>query len=120
MNTKIIIASTCLLVSAAASAQEPATLPAVQAQGVLQVFDCGARALPSQRQVGEWTGQHNFSQVYDTRQRLMADIGRACRRDGIERVLLVAEFAPAAVGGRRSVRIAPDMTRRIALATTTR
>lgn len=120
MNTKIIIAITCLLVCAAVSAQEPATLPAVQAQGVLHVFGCGARALPSQRQVGEWTGQHNFSQVYDTRQRLMADIGRACQRDGVDQVRLVGEAAPVAAGGHRIVRIAPDMTRRIALAATTR
>ena len=73
-------------------AQKPtASLPPVTAQGVLYVADCEDRALPSQREVGEWTGQHNFSQVYATRQRLMAEIGRACQQTGVEQVRVVLQ-----------------------------
>lgn len=72
------------------------TLPPVQAEAVLYVADCAERALPSQRQVGEWTGQHNSSQVYATRQRLMAEIGRACQRNGVEQVRVVSHRADAA------------------------
>ena len=78
-------------------AQKPAaSLPPVTAQGVLYVADCEERTLPSQREVGEWTGQHNFGQVYATRQRLMAEIGRACQQTGVEQVRVVRETrAPA-------------------------
>lgn len=73
----------------AATAGETQSLPQVQA--VQYVFDCQVRALPSQRQVGEWTGQHNFSQVYATRQKLMAEVARACNKTGIERVNVVMQ-----------------------------
>lgn len=33
------------------------------------MVDCVNPALPSQREVGEMTGQYNFSQVYATRAR---------------------------------------------------
>ena len=66
------------------------SLPAVEADRVHYVVDCQHRSLPSQREVGEWTGQHNFSQVYDTRERLMGEIGRACQRHGIDQVRLVS------------------------------
>ncbi|CAM5614568.1 hypothetical protein [Rhodanobacter lindaniclasticus] len=42
-----------------------------------------APRLPTQREVGEWTGLHNFGQVYAARERLMAGIGRACQRRGV-------------------------------------
>ena len=58
------------------------------------VFDCDARTLPSQRLVGETLGQHNFSQVYASRTRLMAEVGRACQRPGTERVGLVLTSDP--------------------------
>jgi hypothetical protein len=58
------------------------------------VVDCAKPALPSQREVGEMTGQYNFSQVYATRARLMAEAHRACQRDGVARVRLV--MAPPA------------------------
>lgn len=74
--------------AAAACAQDPVR-PLWSGQAVHYVADCGHRALPSQRDVGAWTGQSNFSQVYATRQRLMAEIGRACRQPGVGRVYLV-------------------------------
>lgn len=80
-----------LLVAAPVAAQDPMpSLPTVKAEAVRFVADCDRRILPSQRDVGEWTGQHNFSQVYYTRQRLMAEIGRACQRGRIEAVQVVS------------------------------
>ncbi|KAF1710085.1 hypothetical protein CSC73_05210 [Pseudoxanthomonas sacheonensis] len=65
------------------------------------VVDCARPALPSQREVGETTGQYNFSQVYATRARLMAEAHRACRREGVTRVRLV--MAPPARESTRTV-----------------
>ncbi|GAB3100804.1 hypothetical protein [Lysobacter terrae] len=78
--------------AAGAGERTAASLPPVTAQAVLYVTDCAQRALPSQQAVGEWTGQHNFSQVYNTRQRLMAEIGRACQRTGVEQIHVVARM----------------------------
>ena len=70
-----------------------ASLPAVRASAVRYVVDCRHRSLPSQRQVGEWTGQSNFAQVYDTRERLMGEIGHACKRANGGEVRVVARDA---------------------------
>ncbi|RZA22375.1 MAG: hypothetical protein EOP93_00100 [Lysobacteraceae bacterium] len=82
MNIRIRIAVLVFVVGIApVVAQEPTrSLPVVKAEVVHYVVDCENRTLPSQRDVGEWTGQYNFSQVYDTRQRLMAEIGHACQQ----------------------------------------
>ncbi|QNP41965.1 hypothetical protein [Lysobacter solisilvae (ex Woo and Kim 2020)] len=97
-STRNVLAAMLLAaVAAPVAAQKPMpSLPPVQAQAVLYVADCEERALPSQREVGEWTGQHNFSQVYATRQRLMGEIGRACQKDGIEQVRVVLQATAAA------------------------
>ncbi|MFT3763765.1 MAG: hypothetical protein QM761_14385 [Pseudoxanthomonas sp.] len=99
MNAKPVYASLILFAvqgfgcAPAALAGEAQSLPQVQA--VQYVFDCAApRVLPSQREVGEWTGQHNFAQVYQTRQKLMAEVARACNKSGVARVQLVRQ-APA-------------------------
>lgn len=93
MNLRLAIAALAFA-AAPAAAQDPAPmLPPVQAEAVRHVVDCERRNLPSQRDVGEWTGQHNFSQVYDTRQRLMAEIGRNCRRPGTGQVQVVARMS---------------------------
>lgn len=95
MNAKLISASLLLIAfegpgcAPTAIAGETQSLPQVQA--IRYVFDCQARALPSQREVGEWAGQHNFAQVYATRQKLMAEVARACNKHGIERVGLVLQ-----------------------------
>ena len=93
----------CLLLAAGASqAAEDSPVQALEPIQVTEpapivrlVFDCNARTLPSQRLVGEALGQHNFSQVYDSRARLMAEVGRACQRPGIERVGLVMAADPS-------------------------
>jgi hypothetical protein len=95
MNRRAIPSVLVLLAAAqgAGAQQPPRALPPVRA--VDYVVECQApRRLPTQAQVGEWTGQRNFSQVYATRERLMGDLARACRRPGIEQVRLV--LAPAA------------------------
>lgn len=71
------------------------SLPAVEATGF--VAECAHPSLPSQRQVGDWTGLHNLGQVYAARTRLMADIGRVCRRAGVTGVQVLA-----ATEGRRA------------------
>lgn len=110
MNAKFFLLSSSLslLVAGAAGcapvafAGEAQPLPQVQA--VQYVFDCTApRALPTQREVGEWTGQNNFAQVYETRQKLMAEVTRACNRAGIEQVQLVREQPAAGRGIEREV-----------------
>jgi len=84
-------------IAAPIAAQKPTpSLPPVTAQAVLYVADCQDRALPTQREVGEWTGQHNFSQVYATRQSLMSEIGRACQQTGVEQVRVVRETSAGA------------------------
>lgn len=117
MNTRIAIAVLAVLAvfAAPAFAQEAvqATLPNVEVAATRLVMDCGNRRLPSQREVGEWSGQHNFSQVYDTRARLMGEVARACHKPGVDQVGLVA--AIAADGRLRIARIEPN-ARRIALA----
>ncbi len=98
MNTcpSIVAALVIAAFAAPTAAQEPPqSLPTVRAEAVLHVVDCGNRSLPSQREVAEWTGQHNFSQVYDTRKRLMAEVGRNCRKSGVEQVQLVSSRTPA-------------------------
>lgn len=92
----------CLLLAAGASAAaEESPVQALEPVQVTEptpivrlVFDCDARTLPSQRLVGEILDQHNFSQVYDSRARLMAEVGRACQRPGAERVGLVLNNDP--------------------------
>ncbi len=63
------------------------SLPAVQA--VRFVADCAHPVLPRQREVADWTGLHNFGQVYAARGRLMLGVARACRQPGIARVQVV-------------------------------
>lgn len=106
MDIRIAIAASLLAACVApACAQDgPTPLPPVQA-GALFVADCASPRLPSQRQVGEWTGLHNFGQVYGARGRLMVDIGRACQRPGVGHVQVVFE------NGRR-----PDTGHRVAVA----
>jgi hypothetical protein len=95
MNRRIRFAAALFAACVApASAQEGATtLPSVRATQF--VADCAHRSLPTQRQVGEWTGLHNFGQVYAARERLMAGIGRACQRPGVGRVQVVMHPQPA-------------------------
>lgn len=83
-----LLATQAIATAPAAHAGQARSLPAVQA--IEYVVDCATpRALPSQQDVSEWTGQNNFAQVYATRGRLMADIARACHSPGVERVQLV-------------------------------
>lgn len=84
MSIRIRPACAGLLIAA-----EPPLLPAVKA--VLYTVDCVDRAPPSQREVGDWTGQYNLGQVYDTRARLMGDVARACQRPGVGAVQLVRD-----------------------------
>ncbi|MET0892686.1 MAG: hypothetical protein ABWY01_03855 [Pseudoxanthomonas sp.] len=95
MNRRILqtaLAMTLLLSSTAAVAGEPT----LTANGL--VFDCSAPAQPSQRQVGELTGQANFSQVYATRARVVGDVRRACNREGIIRVVVQRPSQQAGTG----------------------
>ncbi|TWI13417.1 hypothetical protein [Aerolutibacter ruishenii] len=77
-------------------AAEPPVTDVAPIGAVRLAFDCQARALPTQREVGEVLGLYNFSQVYDARARLMSEVGRACQRVGIERVeVVVLPAAPS-------------------------
>jgi hypothetical protein len=53
------------------------------------VVDCNTRALPSQAAIGDMLDQRNFSEAYNARPRLMAEVNRACHREGITGVRLV-------------------------------
>ena len=91
MNAKAIIASLFLLsaTTVAAARGGATTLPPIQV--TQYVADCSHPILPTQRQVGEWTGLQNFGAVYDAREQLMADIATACRRPGVANVHVVFE-----------------------------
>lgn len=97
MNIAIRIAAVLAIAPAPAFAQD--TLPPIQVAPY--VADCARPSLPTQRQVGEWTGLQNFGQVYAARERLMADIGRACRRPGVGHVKVVIEEGRREDAGRR-------------------
>ena len=101
MNRLIcFIAALFAVCTAPAFAQDGATtLLSVRVTGF--VADCASPRLPTQRQVGAWTGLHNFGQVYAARERLMAGIGRACQRRGVDRVQVV--MRPVAQGEPRIV-----------------
>ena len=96
MNRRLRFATAlCAACVAPAFAQDGATtLPSVRVVTRF-VAECAHPSLPTQRQVGEWTGLHNFGQVYSARGRLMADIGRACRRPGIAHVQVAMHPDPA-------------------------
>lgn len=72
-------------------AAEPPVTDIAPIRAVLLAFDCQARALPAQREVGEALDLYNFSQVYDARARLMSEVGRACQRHGTDRVDVVLQ-----------------------------
>lgn len=87
MHPRRCPASLCLLLAASFAALDAeASEPEARQTGIM--IDCARPALPGQREVGELTGQANFSQVYVTRARLMAEVRRACQRPGITRVML--------------------------------
>jgi hypothetical protein len=87
------LALTGLLLATAGSmaGEPPVTEVAPIRAAALLSFHCEARVLPTQRAVGEALGQYNFSQVYDSRARLMSEVGRACQRRGVERVDVVQQ-----------------------------
>ncbi|MET0813896.1 MAG: hypothetical protein ABWX88_01765 [Pseudoxanthomonas sp.] len=88
MNRSLLqtaLAAALLLVSASSNAGPVPAEGQTASPGAL-VFDCNALALPSQREVAALTRQANFSQVYATRARLMAEVNRACQRKGAARV----------------------------------
>jgi hypothetical protein len=107
MNRRIRFAATLFAACIApAFAQKGATtLPSVRV--TLFVADCTSPRLPAQRQAGEWTGLHNFGQVYAARERLMARIGRACQQRGVGRVQVV--MGPLAQGEPRIVAVAQQV-----------
>ncbi|OHC51126.1 MAG: hypothetical protein A2211_08925 [Rhodanobacter sp. RIFOXYA1_FULL_67_6] len=94
MNRRIRFAAALLAAcTAPAFAQQGATtLSSVRVTRF--VADCTSPRLPTQRQAGAWTGLHNLGQVYAARERLMAGIGRACQRHGVDRVQVVMRPLP--------------------------
>jgi hypothetical protein len=104
MNHRIRVAAALLAVGTAPAfaLEGSTTLPPVRVTAF--VADCASPRLPTQRQIGEWTGLHTFGQVYAARERLMAGIGRACQRHGVVRVRVVMH--PFAQGTPRIVAIA--------------
>ena len=81
-----VLAWGLLLAATTSSAGTPASAPM---PAPTLSFDCSAPVLPSQRAVGELTGQNNLTQVYATRTRLMAEVKRACQRSGTMRVVVM-------------------------------
>ena len=101
MDIRTAIAASLLVIcTSPACAQDATTLPPVEV-GPLFVADCVHPVLPSQRQVGEWTGLHNFGQAYAARGQLMADIAQVCQRPGTDRVQIVFGDGRRQDAGRR-------------------
>lgn len=87
LRTRFVLPSLLAVLAPLGVAPADAAEAPVGAPGI--VIDCARPSLPSQRSVGEMTGQHNFGQVYATRTRLMAEVRRACERAGTTRVLVI-------------------------------
>lgn len=110
MHIRKSIAFALLAAVGTAQAQTLPTLPTVEA--VQHVFDCRApRRLPSQAEVGEWTGEHNFARVYEVRATLMAEVAHACKKPGVAQVQLLKVRDPAAAASPRWVAIAEPAAR---------
>lgn len=102
MNTRTHVASLSLLFLASFGLTEARAAESLIGHPGI-VVNCANPTLPSQREVGEMMGQYNFSQVYATRVRLMAEARRACHRDNATQVRLVLEDQPAAPQADRQV-----------------
>lgn len=89
--TRLGLAGLLLATASAVAGEPPVTEVAPIRAAALLSFQCEARVLPTQREVGEALGQNNFSQVYASRARLMSEVGRACQRRGVERVDVVLQ-----------------------------
>lgn len=85
------IVEAALLIAVAVVSSPPAAAGQPAAPAASVVIDCANPALPSQREVGELLGQHNFSQVYDSRRALMAEAHHACHRKGARYARLTGE-----------------------------
>lgn len=85
MNAIPAIVLSALLLAAAPS--PPAHAGAVLPPAELRM-DCAQPRLPPQYETGRWLGQANAGQAYASRQRLMAEVQRACRKPGIRTVVL--------------------------------
>lgn len=91
------LAATLLLAAGSASASDaPTALPAVDA--TLHVFSCAALSRPSQAEVAAWSGQTNQGQVYATRERLMTDVARLCKKPRVGAVHLVSRASVSGEG----------------------
>jgi hypothetical protein len=95
MNACIHITAACLAGSLLVSAPTRAA-PDTSPRQV--VIDCAQPRLPTQREVGDLLGQHNFAQVYASRAALMAEARRICARGPAQmrRVAFESPSAPAA------------------------
>lgn len=95
--TPIALAAALLLAAAPARAAEtPTALPAIDA--TLHVFTCATLTRPSQAEVAAWSGQTNQGQVYATRERLMTDVARLCKKPSVGQVHLVQRAEGRDVG----------------------
>ena len=111
-HAKRIVEAAMLIVIAIAST--PAVAEQAAAPTASLVIDCAHPALPSQREVGELLGQHNFSQVYDSRRALMAEARRACHRKGARYARLMGEkpARPTREAAREAPSVAYDLGNR--------
>ena len=92
MNHFLTPAACTVLLLATSSpilAAEPARPAGATSAPIL--VDCDSRSRPSQREVGALLDQHNLGQVYASRARLMAEVARACQRQAMLQVYLVAQ-----------------------------
>lgn len=98
MNTHARMIETALLVAVAiafAPARAADPDPVQESAPERIAIDCDRPVPPTQKEVGELADQHNAGQVYATRQRVMAEVRRACQREGIGGVLLVPKKQPS-------------------------
>ncbi len=84
-------ACTALLLATSAPILAAERASAAGATSTRLLVDCNSRNRPNQRQVGALLDQHNLGQVYASRERLMAEAARACQRQGMLQVYLVAK-----------------------------
>lgn len=67
------------------------------------LVSCDNGSRPSQRDVGQLLETNNAGQAYAARGRLMAQVRRACHKEGVQQVALLASRPAPVVAGSNAV-----------------
>lgn len=100
LRTPVLTSLALSLVALSVSAAETRPLRLTEI-----IVDCNARTLPSQSDVSNLLGIDNFSEAYAARTRLMAEVGRACKKAGSQQVRVALDSSKVTAGRRDLARV---------------